>query len=98
MRAGDEVMSGTINESGVILIEATKTARDSSLQRMIALAESADAVIVRDNVDAIVYLFRIAKKTRKRITGVLNTVSGALFHNCGSGGVVISAFVLLFAR
>ena len=82
-----------------------------------AAIESADAVIVRDNVDAIVYLFRIAKKTRKRITlnlcvslalnalavalaitGVLNTVSGALFHNCGSVFVVISAFVLLFAR
>ncbi len=81
-----------------------------------AAIESADAVIVRDNVDAIEYLFRIAKKTRKRITlnlcvslalnalavalaitGVLNTVSGALFHNCGSGGVVIRAFVLLFA-
>ena len=40
---GDLVMSGTINQNGSILIEAVKTAGDSSLQRMIKLAEAADA-------------------------------------------------------
>lgn len=40
---GDLVMSGTINQNGSILIEAVKTAGDSSLQRMIKLAETADA-------------------------------------------------------
>lgn len=79
--------------------------------------ESADAVIVHDNLDAIPYLFYIAKKTQKRITvnlcismvlnfiavvlsiiGILNTVWGALFHNCGSVAVVISAFLLLFTK
>ena len=39
----DLVMSGTINQNGSILIEAVKTAGDSSLQRMIKLAEAADA-------------------------------------------------------
>ena len=34
---GDLVMSGTINQNGSILIEAVKTAGDSSLQRMIML-------------------------------------------------------------
>ena len=79
--------------------------------------ESADAVIVHDNLDAVPYLFRIARKTQRRITlnlcismllnfaavflavtGVLNTVWGALFHNCGSVLVVISAFLLLFSE
>ena len=41
--SGDLVMSGTINQNGSILIEAVKTAGDSSLQRMIKLAEAADA-------------------------------------------------------
>ena len=40
---GDLVMSGTINQNGSILIKAVKTAVDSSLQRMIKLAEAADA-------------------------------------------------------
>lgn len=77
--------------------------------------ESSDAVIIHDNLDAIPYLFKISKKTQKRITinllislflnfiavtlsiiGILNTVWGALFHNCGSVAVVISAFLLLY--
>ncbi len=79
--------------------------------------ESAEAVIVHDNLDAVPYLFKIAKKTQRRITfdlclsmvinfvavalaitGVLNAVWGALFHNCGSVLVVISAFLLLFYK
>ena len=79
--------------------------------------ESAEAVIVHDNLDAVPYLFKIARKTQKRITfnlclsmvlnfvavalaitGVLNAVWGALFHNCGSVLVVISAFLLLFTK
>ncbi len=79
--------------------------------------ESADAVIVHDNLDAVPYLFKISKKTQERITfnlclsmlinfaavalaisGVLNAVWGALFHNCGSVLVVISAFLLLFYK
>lgn len=77
--------------------------------------ESADAVIVHDNLDAVPYLFKISRKTQGRITfnlclsmvinfaavalaisGILNAVWGALFHNCGSVLVVISAFLLLF--
>ena len=79
--------------------------------------ESADAVIVHDNLDAVPYLFKISRKTQGRITfnlclsmvinfaavalaisGILNTVWGALFHNCGSVLVVISAFLLLFYK
>lgn len=79
--------------------------------------ESADAVIVHDNLDAVPYLFKISRKTQGRITfnlclsmvinfaavalaisGVLNAVWGALFHNCGSVLVVISAFLLLFYK
>ncbi len=78
--------------------------------------ESSEAVIVHDNLDAIPYLFKIARKTQKRITinlcismllnciavflainGTLNAVWGALFHNCGSVLVVVSAFLLLFS-
>lgn len=79
--------------------------------------ESADAVIVHDNLDAVPYLFKISRKTQSRITfnlclsmlinfaavalaisGILNAVWGALFHNCGSVLVVISAFLLLFYK
>ena len=79
--------------------------------------ESADAVIVHDNLDAVPYLFKISRKTQERITfnlclsmvinfaavalaisGILNAVWGALFHNCGSVLVVISAFLLLFYK
>ena len=79
--------------------------------------ESADAVIVHDNLDAVPYLFKISRKTQDRITfnlclsmvinfaavalaisGILNAVWGALFHNCGSVLVVISAFLLLFYK
>ena len=48
--------------------------------------DSADAVIVHDNLDAVALA----------IYGILNAVCGALFHNCGSVLVVISAFLLLF--
>lgn len=79
--------------------------------------ESADAVIVHDNLDAVPYLLKISRKTQGRITfnlclsmvinfaavalaisGILNAVWGALFHNCGSVLVVISAFLLLFYK
>lgn len=50
--------------------------------------ESADAVIVHDNLDAVALA----------ISGILNAVWGALFHNCGSVLVVISAFLLLFYK
>jgi len=82
-----------------------------------AAIESADAVIVHDNLDSVPYLFRISRKTQKRIvfnlclsmlinfaavalaiTGVLNAVWGALFHNCGSVLVVVSAFLLLLYK
>lgn len=41
--AGDEVKSGTVNQFGAFTMEATKVGEDSSLARMIALVESADA-------------------------------------------------------
>lgn len=40
---GDEVISGTINQFGTFEMHATKVGNDSSLQRMIRLAEEADA-------------------------------------------------------
>lgn len=47
---GDDVFSGTVNQLGSIIMKATKLGKDSSLQRMITLVESADvgkAKIVR---------------------------------------------------
>ncbi len=41
--AGDEVISGTINQFGAFEMLVAKTGEDSSLQRMIRLAEEADA-------------------------------------------------------
>ncbi len=41
--AGDEVTSGTINQFGTFEMRAVKVGGDSSLQRMIQLAEQADA-------------------------------------------------------
>ncbi len=40
---GDTVMSGTINRFGVFVMRATKVGKDSSVNRLIALVESADA-------------------------------------------------------
>ena len=40
---GDEVFSGTVNQFGSFVMKATKIGKDSSLQRMIDLVESADA-------------------------------------------------------
>lgn len=42
-KAGDEVLSGTVNQLGTFDMLATKVGEDSSLQRMIRLVESADA-------------------------------------------------------
>ena len=41
--AGDEVSSGTVNQFGAFEMKATKVGQDSSIQRMIALVQSADA-------------------------------------------------------
>ncbi len=41
--AGDEVLSGTVNQFGTFDLKATKVGEDSSLQRMIRLVQSADA-------------------------------------------------------
>lgn len=40
---GDDVFSGTVNQSGAFMMEATKVGEDSSIQRMIRLVQSADA-------------------------------------------------------
>lgn len=40
---GDEVRSGTVNQFGAFTMKATKVGEDSSLSRMIALVQSADA-------------------------------------------------------
>ena len=40
---GDEVSSGTVNQFGVFEMRATRVGRDSSIQRMIRLVQSADA-------------------------------------------------------
>ncbi|KZX15559.1 putative copper-importing P-type ATPase A [Methanobrevibacter cuticularis] len=39
----DEVFSGTVNQFGSIIVKSTKLGKDSSLNRMISLVESADA-------------------------------------------------------
>ena len=41
--AGDEVLSGTVNQFGIFEMRATKVGEDSSLERMITLIEQADA-------------------------------------------------------
>ncbi len=41
--AGDEVLSGTVNQFGAFDMRATKVGEDSSIQRMIRLVQSADA-------------------------------------------------------
>ncbi len=40
---GDEVSSGTVNQFGVFEMKATRVGKDSSIQRMIRLVQSADA-------------------------------------------------------
>ena len=40
---GDEVVSGTVNQFGAFLMEATRVGEDSSIQRMVRLIRSADA-------------------------------------------------------
>ncbi len=42
-KPGDEVSSGTVNQFGVFEMQATKAGKDSSIQRMIRLVQSADA-------------------------------------------------------
>lgn len=42
-KPGDEVSSGTVNQFGVFEMRATKAGKDSSIQRMIRLVQSADA-------------------------------------------------------
>lgn len=41
--AGDEVSSGTVNQFGTFEMKASKVGKDSSIQRMIRLVQSADA-------------------------------------------------------
>lgn len=76
--------------------------------------ESADAVLVGDELARLPYLFsraqRVMKKVRENlilslainfvavtlsILGLLNPVTGALMHNCGSVFVVVNAALLL---
>lgn len=76
--------------------------------------ESADAVLVQDDIKRLPYLFSATKKVMKKVNqniiislalnlvaavlsvlGLLNPVTGALMHNCGSVFVVINAALLL---
>jgi P-type E1-E2 ATPase len=76
--------------------------------------ESADAVLVSDDIKRLPYLFRLTKKVMKKVSqniilsltinivavilsilGILNSVTGALMHNCGSVFVVTNAAFLL---
>jgi heavy metal translocating P-type ATPase len=76
--------------------------------------ESADAVLVSDDIKRLPYLFRLTKKVMKKVSqniilslainiaavilsilGILNPVTGALMHNCGSVLVVTNAAFLL---
>lgn len=42
-KTGDSVASGTVNQFGAFTMKATKVGKDSAMQRMIALVQSADA-------------------------------------------------------
>ncbi len=76
--------------------------------------ESADAVLVSDEIKRLPYLFMLAQKVMKKIHtniiasllinlsavllsafGILNPVTGALWHNFGSVFVVVNAALLL---
>jgi heavy metal translocating P-type ATPase len=76
--------------------------------------ESADAVLVSDEIHRLPYLFCLTKKVMRKVTqnillslainivavtlsvcGILNPVTGALMHNCGSVLVVVNAALLL---
>ncbi|MBE6989290.1 MAG: cation-translocating P-type ATPase [Ruminococcaceae bacterium] len=76
--------------------------------------ESADAVLVSDDIKRLPYLFRLMQKVMSKVRvnmiasllinltavvlsalGVLNPVTGALWHNCGSVFVVVNAALLL---
>ena len=79
--------------------------------------ESADAVLVSDEIRRLPYLFRLTQKVMKKIRvnliasliinlsavllsalGILNPVTGALWHNFGSVFVVVNAALLLRLR
>lgn len=76
--------------------------------------ESADAVLVSDDIKRLPYLFAMTRKTMSKVKqniiislvidfvavvlsffGILNPVTGALVHNCGSVFVVVNAALLL---
>ena len=76
--------------------------------------ESADAVLVSDEIKRLPYLFSLMQKVMKKVQvniiasliinlsavvlsalGVLNPITGALWHNCGSVFVVVNAALLL---
>ena len=76
--------------------------------------ESADAVLVSDEIRRLPYLFGLMQKVMKKVqvniivsliinltavvlsaAGILNPVTGALWHNCGSVFVVVNAALLL---
>jgi P-type E1-E2 ATPase len=79
--------------------------------------ESADAVLVSDEIKRLPYLFSLMQKVMKKVQvnilasliinlsavvlsalGVLNPITGALWHNCGSVFVVVNAALLLLVR
>lgn len=76
--------------------------------------ESADAVLVNDDIKRLPYLFDLMQKVMDKVRiniiasliinitavllsafGILNPVTGALWHNCGSVFVVVNAALLL---
>lgn len=76
--------------------------------------ESADAVLVSDEIKRLQYLFSLTQKVMKKVQvniiasliinlsavvlsalSVLNPITGALWHNCGSVFVVVNAALLL---
>ena len=74
-KAGDEVISGTMNQFGTFTMKAAKTCADSSLQRMIAIAKEADA-----NKAPIVGL---ADKWASWLVGVALLCAGAVWFLSG---------------
>ena len=101
---GDEVQSGTVNQFSTFDMMARRVGEDSSLQRMIRLAKSADAgkakiVGVADKwATWIVVTALTAAAVTWALTGLLNPVWGTLVHNAGSMAVILHSVLLLTWR
>lgn len=82
---GDEVFSGTINQFGIFEMEAVRVGKDSSIQRMIRLVESADSGSAK--------IVKLADRWATWI--VLAALVSAFFAWLGTGDLVRGVTVLV---